>query len=54
MHPDRQKAALRRVRQNQRPRHRRLRAYIAVLDEAGEPLEVVVFCPACAEFERDI
>jgi hypothetical protein len=27
------------------------RAYIAFLEEDGEPPEVVVFCPNCAELE---
>jgi hypothetical protein len=27
------------------------RAYIAFLEEDGEPPEVVVFCPDCAELE---
>ena len=27
------------------------RAYIAFLEEDGEPPEVVVFCPTCAELE---
>jgi hypothetical protein len=27
------------------------RAYIAFLEEDGEPPEVVSYCPSCAEFE---
>jgi hypothetical protein len=27
------------------------RAYIAYLEEDGDPPEVVVYCPACVEFE---
>jgi hypothetical protein len=27
------------------------RAYVAFLEEDGEPPEVVLYCPRCAEFE---
>jgi hypothetical protein len=31
----------------------RRRAYIAFLEEDGDPPEVVIYCPGCAEFEFD-